>query len=332
MPSAIPRATFVMAPSGMKRSVRVAITAGIVIFLSLVSSVSFAAWSASSSKSASAGAGSVSLTTSTSAGAPTITALGPHTYASINQPVAAPITVRNTGNVELAVSNVSISSSGTLAGSLVSLKFWAGTSSICAATTPVVTTTLDGGTASLSPLNMIIPASSSAILCAATAFTGNMATNAGQSASATLAIRAGSGTSWIANDSQSVANRTFTQQVFQAVAPNAPTNIQCVNEDDKNLITISWSTPSGFTAPNGGYNVYFDGSYIGNTTSISTLVANRGNTGTNALTTYDGNNGNSANLGNLTVRAVSILGIESVDSTAVPVEPRNGQSGLSCAS
>lgn len=317
---------------GIKRSTQVSIAAGIVVFLSLVSGASFAAWTASSSKSATATAGAISLTTSTSGGSPTITALGPVTYTSTSQSVTRPITVRNTGNVDAALSSIDISGSGTLVGAQISVRFWAGSSTACTASTPAVTTTLASGTVALAALNSTVPGSGSSILCTSTTFMGSMANDAGKSITATFAIKAKAGDNWSATDASSNASRSFTQQVFQDTAPNAPGSIQCVDDSDRNQITVSWSTPSGFSTPNGGYNVYRDGQYLGNTAGTSTLVANRGNTGTDAILTYDGNNGNDGNTGNLTVRAVTSGGTESVDSAPVPLQPRNGQSGLSCAS
>ncbi|MGV8858022.1 hypothetical protein [Rhodoglobus sp.] len=302
---------------GMKRSTRMSLIAGVAVFLTLVSGVSFAAWTASSSKNATATAGAVSVTTAVASGAATITAFGPFTYTSTNQTVTKPITVRNTGSVEASVSSITITRSGTLAGNQIAVKFWAGTSAACAATTPVVSTTLSGGTVSLTTLNMTVASTGSAFLCASTSFTGSMTTQAGKSTSATFAVNTTAGTNWNATDSLAAASRTFAQVIFITTVPNAPTNTQCVNERDQNVITISWSTPSGFTTPNGGYNVYWQGSYLANTSSNSMGLQGSGVTG------------------NLTVRAVASDGTESADSANIPVEPRSynwwGQgSGLSC--
>lgn len=306
------------------------ITAGVVIFLSLASSVSFAAWTASSSKSASVSTGAVAVSTATSAGLATISALGPFTYTSSNQSVTKPITVRNTGSADASVSSIVIISTGTLAASEITTKFWAGASSACAANTPVVTTTLTSGTVALSTLNLAIAASSSAILCVSTTFTGNMSVLAGLSITASFTVRTSASTNWVADDALPAVSRTFTQLIFKPVAPNAPTSIQCVDDGDRNVITISWSTPSGFLLPNGGYSVYLDGVYLGNATSTSALVANRANTGTTAIMTNTDNSGNTGNTGNLTVRAVTLTGVESANSTAIPIQPRTGSSGISC--
>ncbi|WP_341952914.1 hypothetical protein [Salinibacterium sp. TMP30] len=298
---------------GMKRSTRMSMIAGVAVFLTLVSGVSFAAWTASSTKTATASAGAVAVTTATAAGAATITAFGPFTYTSSNQTVTKPITVRNTGTVEASVSTVAISRSGTLAGNQIAVKFWAGTSAACAATTPVVSSTLAGGTVSLATLNMTIAASGSATLCASTTFTGNMTTQAGRTTDATFAVNATAGTNWNATDSLAAASRTFTQNIFITTVPNAPTNAQCVNENNQNVITISWSTPSGFVTPNGGYNVYWNGSFIANTS-------------TNSM----GLQGSGVN-GSLTVRAVASDGTESADSANIPIQPRTWWgSGLAC--
>ncbi|GAA1207130.1 hypothetical protein [Rhodoglobus aureus] len=315
---------------GMKRSTRMSITAGIVIFLSLTSSIGFAAWTASSSKSATATAGAVAVSTATSGGLATIAALGPFTYTSTNQSVTKPVTVRNTGSVEASVSSIAITSIGTLAGSEITARFWAGTSSACAATTPTITTTLGSGTVSLSTLNLTIAASNSAVLCVSTTFTGNMTTLAGQSISSSFTVRTSASANWVADDLLPSASRTFTQLIFKPIAPNQPLNILCVDNHDKSMITISWSTPSGFPVLNGGYNVYLEGVYLGNTTSASTLVSNRANTGTNAILTDQSNSASGGNTGNLTVRAVTLTGTESVDSAVIPIQPRSGNSGLSC--
>ncbi|MGV8913147.1 MAG: hypothetical protein ACOH14_11105 [Rhodoglobus sp.] len=303
--------------AAMKHSTRMSLIAGVAVFLTLVSGVSFAAWTASSSKTATATAGAVAVTTATTAGAATITSFGPFTYTSTNQTVTKPITVRNTGTVEASVSSITITRSGTLAGNQIAVKFWAGTSAACAVTTPVVSATLSGGTVSLTTLNMTVASTASAFLCASTSFTGNMTTQAGKSTSATFAVNTTAGTNWNATDSSAAASRTFVQDVFITTVPNAPTSTQCVNESNQNVITISWSTPSGFVTPNGGYNVYWQGSYLANTSSNSMGLQGSGVTG------------------NLTVRAVASDGTESADSANIPVEPRSynwwGQgSGLSC--
>ena len=317
---------------GMKRSTRMAITVGVVIFLSLVSSISFAAWTASSSKNATVSIGKVAVTTGTTGGANTISALGPHTYSAVSPPVLKPITVRNTGSVRATVSSIAILRTGTLGDNQVSVTFWAGSSSACTASAPAVTQLIINNTSiDLSSLNMTIPATGSAILCASTTFTGSLATQAGRTMNVEFALTSRAGTQWVAADSMAVAARSFTQSIFIDVAPNAPTVVQCVDTIDNNVITISWSTPNGFLAPNGGYNVYLDGVYLGNTPNTSTLVANRANSGTNAILTSDANSASGGNTGNLTVRAVTLTGTESANSAPIPIKPRNGNSGLSCA-
>ncbi|MBH0053250.1 hypothetical protein I6E74_03590 [Salinibacterium sp. SWN139] len=297
---------------GMKRSTRMSIIAGVAVFLTLVSGVSFAAWTASSAKTATATTGAVSLTTSTTAGAATITALGPYTYTATNGSVTKPITVRNTGSVEASITSVTITRSGTLAGNQVAVKFWVGTSSACAATTPVVSSTLNGGTVSLSTLNLTLASTGSAILCTSTTFTGSMTTQAGKTTTATFAVNSSAGTNWNTTDSTTAASRSFTQDIFESKAPNAPTATQCVNQNSYTAITISWSTPSGFTTPNGGYNVYYNGGFVANTSGNSMGLSSSGATG------------------DLTVRAVAADGTESVDSATIPVEPRFFNYGLSC--
>lgn len=317
----------------MKRSTRMSLIAGVAVFLSLVSGVSFAAWTASSSKNATATTGSVAVATGTSAGASTFSTLGSSPYTSTNQTFTKAIVVRNTGSVATTLKDltISIGSSNTLTGSLVTLKLWVGSSTACAASTPVVSTPLSAGTVSLGGLPTLIPASSSAILCASTTFTGNMTTDAGKSLTVTLAVRTNAGTFWIAADSQTSANRTFTQTVYKAVVPNAPVAISCVDDqNDRNLIQLSWTAPSGFTTPNGGYEVYLDGVSIGNTANTTTLISNKGTNGSNAMLTDTGNGASGGNSGSLTVRAVSADGTLSANSAAIPLKPRSGQAGISC--
>ncbi|MGV8852216.1 MAG: hypothetical protein ACOH1M_06585 [Rhodoglobus sp.] len=298
---------------GMKRSTRISMIAGVTVFLTLVSGVSFAAWTASSTKNATATSGAVAVTTATAGGAATISALGPFTYTATNQTVTKPITVRNTGTVNASLKSIAITRSGTLDGNQIAVKFWVGTSTACAAATPVVSTTLSGGTVSLSSLNLIIAASGSAFLCASTTFTGSMATQAGKSTSVTFAVNTTAGTNWNAIDSLAAASRTFTQNI--TAAPNAPTNTQCFNSSNENVITISWSAPSGFVTPNGGYNIYWNGSYLANTSNLSIGLQSSG-----------------GDTGNLTVRALASSGAESVDSANIPVEPRTSSgSGLACS-
>ena len=307
------------------------ITAALVIFLSLTSSIGFAAWTASTTKTATATAGTIAVSTAPSGGTGTITALGPFTYTSTAKTVTKPITVRNTGTVEATLSSITMSRTGSLPGSQIDVKFWAGTSSACASATPTVSNTLDvTAPVSLTSLGITIAASGSATLCASTTFTGSMTTYAGQTTTAVFAVNTIAGTLWTATDSLAPSSRTFTQDVYIVVAPNAPTGAACTPNADKNLITISWNAPSGFAVPNGGYNVYWNGTSIGNVTSTSTLVANKGNTGTDALMTDTGNSSSGANTGSLTVRAVASNGLESVDSAAIPIKPENGNSGIAC--
>lgn len=296
----------------MKRSTRLSVIAGAAVFLTLVSGVSFAAWSASSAKTATATTGAVALTTATTGGAATITALGPFTYTATNQTVTKPITVRNTGSVSASVTSVTISRTGSLGGGQVAVKFWVGTSAACAATTPVVSSTLNGGTVSLTTLNMNLSSTGSAILCASTTFTGNMTSQAGKTTTATFAVNASAGTNWNTTDSLAAGSRSFTQEIFQSTAPNAPTATQCVNQSSYNEIKISWTTPSGFSTPNGGYNVYYNGAFVANASGNSINLTGSGATG------------------NLTVRAVATDGTESVDSAVIPVEPRFFGYGLAC--
>lgn len=300
---------------GMKRSTRMSMIAGVAVFLALVSGVSFAAWTTSASKSATVTAGSMGLSTATSAGAATITAFGPYTYTSTNETVTKPITVRNTGTVAASLTSVEISRSGNLGGGQVAVKFWVGSNAACAVSTPVVSTNLNGGTVSLSTLNMTIAASGSAILCASTTFTGNMTNQAGKTTDATFGLNSSAGANWNATDALAAASRTFTQDIFITTVPNAPTGTTCVNDSSYTSITVSWNTPAGFTAPNGGYNVYFNDGLVRNVSANSAqLSSNNGPTG------------------NVTIRAVAANGTESVNSQNVPIEPRYfGYFGLSCA-
>ncbi|WP_210403776.1 hypothetical protein [Salinibacterium sp. UTAS2018] len=301
----------------MKSSTRISFIAGFVVFLSLVSGVSFAAWSASSTQTATASAGAVALTTATASGASTISALGPHTYTASNQSLTKAITVRNTGTVEATVSTIAITRSGTLGGDQIAVKFWVGTNSSCAATTPVVSATLAGGTVSLSTLKMKLASTGSAILCTSTTFTGSLVSQAGKTTTATFAINSSAGTNWNATDVVAEAGRSFTQSIFQTKAPNAPTGTMCVNERSDYTVTVSWNAPAGFTTPNGGYNVYYDGSLIGNSTTTTASIT-----------------GN-ATWADITIRAVASDGTMSVDSADIPVRPRgyeyrSGYYGIAC--
>lgn len=316
---------------GMKRSTRLSLIAGVAVFLTLVSGVSFAAWTASSTKGATASAGAVAVTTATTAGAASITTLGPHTYTAANQALTKPITVRNTGSVAATVDSIVIAPTGTLSGDKIDVTFWVPSGSSCSTPASAVSTTLSAGTVSLSSLNMSVAASTSAVLCVSTTFTGSMAADAGESITATFALSTRAGTNWSATDVLSAANRSFTQEIFQSTTPDAPSAIQCTNDtSDNSKIYLSWAAPSGFVTPNNGYEVYWNGTSIGTTTNTNVYVINHGTPGTNTLVT-DGNGGNSTgNTGYLTVRAVTSDGTESADSVQIPIQKRQGNSGLAC--
>ncbi|MBH0008425.1 hypothetical protein [Salinibacterium sp. SWN1162] len=297
----------------MKSSTRISFIAGFVVFLSLVSGVSFAAWSASSTQTATASAGAVALTTATASGVSTISALGPHTYTASNQSLTKAITVRNTGTVEATVSTIAITRSGTLGGDQIAVKFWVGTNSSCAATTPVVSTTLAGGTVSLSTLNMKLASTGSAILCTSTTFTGSLVSQAGKTTTATFAVNSSAGTNWNATDVVAEAGRSFTQSVAVNSAPKAPSAIRCETHNNQKIAIVSWTAPTGFDSPNGGYKIYFNGVLNRTTTDTSVELAEHG---VNA---------------EVTVRAVALDGSESVDSAAVAIVSTNkGNGGSVC--
>ncbi|QYH35312.1 hypothetical protein [Salinibacterium sp. M195] len=296
----------------MRKLASFSITVGIVVFLCLTSSVSYAAWTASSTRTATATTGAVALSTSTSSGAATITALGPHTYTATNETVKKPITVRNTGSVAATVSSIAISRTGTLGDNQITVKFWAGTSSSCAATTPIVSTALNVGSVSLSSLNMTIAASGSAILCASTTFDGDVLAQAGRSANVTFQLKSSAGTNWIASDSLDSNDRSFTQSIVLKVAPNEPRNVECSNNGFSG-VTVEWSTPTGFVTPNGGYRVYFNGAYVTSTSNKWIDLYSDGD-----------------DTGDVTIRAVALDGTESADSDPIPLTPQNKNGGLRC--
>ncbi|WP_141629957.1 fibronectin type III domain-containing protein [Salinibacterium sp. PAMC 21357] len=299
----------------MKRSTLVSITAGAVIFLSLVSSISYASWTASSSKTATATAGTVAMTTVTSGGTASVASLGPFTYNSTNSSTSRPITVRNTGSVAASVRNVSIETTGSLSGAFVAVKFWAATGSTCAAAPSTsafaVTTSLSDGTVSLAGLNMVVPVAGSSTICASTTFTESLTTQAGTSLSSTFVVRTLAGTSWVANDAATVSNRTFTQSIAQSTVPNAPMAISC-SDVSKNQVVITWQAPGGFATPNGGYNIYFDGTLDSNTSNTSTTVEGK-------WLSID-----------VTIRAVAANGTESVDSSIIQIRQSGHGNGISC--
>jgi archaellum component FlaF (FlaF/FlaG flagellin family) len=315
---------------GMKRSTRISVIAGVAVFLTLVSGVSFAAWTASSTKTATASAGTIAVTTATSGGAATITALGPYTYTAANQTITKPITVRNTGSVAATLSQITITRSGTLAGDKVDLKFWVGSSSACAASSAVVSAKLSDASVSFTSQFLTIPASSSAILCASTTFNGSMTTEAGTTSTATFALRTAAGSNWVADDVLSSANRTFTQQIDKPSTP--PTAATCTpSNSNGEPITISWTAPAGFTV---GYRLYWNGSRLNETafTGTSVQVLNQAATAPTLATDPSKTGNGGSNTGYLTVRAVASNGFESVDSAQIPITPRQGNAGIQCGS
>ncbi|MEV8253100.1 hypothetical protein AB0O95_03945 [Rhodoglobus sp. NPDC076762] len=308
---------------GMRRSTRSAIIAGIAVFLTLVSGVSFAAWNTSSATSATAATGAVALTSATTSGGSTITALGSHTYTATNQTVTKPLTVRNTGTVDASILSVAISRTGTLAGDQVAVKLWVGKNATCAASNPVVSSTLAGGTISLSALNVNLAAGGSAIICASTSFTGSMTTQAGKTTTATFAINSSAGTNWIATDSMTPASRSFTQDVAAAPKLAAPTNMQCTTRSVYwgawYESQISWTAPT-ISSGSLSYEVYFDNgtgpTLLGTTSATSVTI-------TRALISGDGD---------ITVRATLNASTQSAASTPVAVQLANGwySTGVAC--
>lgn len=298
---------------GMGRSTRISVTAGVVIFLSLISTVSFAAWTTSATKTASVTSGSIAVSTANSSGTATIPSLGAVTYTSSNRTVTRPITVHNTGSVVASVASVAITRTGALPGADIAVKLWAGSNSACAVTSPVISTTLIEGTLPLNTLNMTIPPGGSALLCVSTTFTGDISKQAGKSATAIVVLRTSASTHWFADDSQSKANRTFTQLVY---AVNPPTNVRC-EELKKDKVDISWTTPASFTTPNNGYNIYFDGILEESTAGTTIEIHDKNKKGLSWL---------------VTIRAVDSNGVESADSQAISIEPGNKDKGISCGS
>jgi hypothetical protein len=198
----------------LKRSTRISITAGIVVFLSLTSNIGFAAWTTVGTKTATATAGVLSVTTSS-----TLTALTSEILEASYPTLTKPITVNNTGTVAATLSGIEIvrQASSTLAGDLITVKFWAGTNGVCGTVTDAATATLSNGNYSLSGLKITIPVSGAATLCASTTFNGDidsLRVQQSKSITAELKIKAvAKDTPWEAIDSESDANRQFTQTV-----------------------------------------------------------------------------------------------------------------------
>ncbi|EPR76414.1 hypothetical protein ADILRU_1179 [Leifsonia rubra CMS 76R] len=296
------------------------IVSGVVVFLSLTSSIGFAAWTASSTKTATVSAGTIAVSTATSDGAATITSLG-HTYTTTSRTIVKPITIRNTGSVVATVSGVAIAATSTssLPGEQIAVEFWAGTSETCATAAPTVSTTLGAGNVSLRNLTMVIPVNGSALLCTSTKFPGNIAAQAGKKITASFEITTTAGSNWNATDVVPINNRSFTQEIFEKPAPNAPTMLVCEDQKSNKKVEISWTAPAGFTTPNDGYNIYYDGVLETNTAETTVEIKEKKPVRMN-----------------ITIRAVDANGIESVDSIIVQIEPRktdgNGkEKGISCA-
>lgn len=248
---------------GMKASTRMSMIAGVVVFLTLISGVSFAAWTATSTKTATATTGAVSIATGATKAATTSTIadLGPVTYEATNQSVVKPITVWNTGSVAATLNSVTISrplgSSNTLSGQDIAVKFWVGEDASCTAPTSVTSTNLAAGTVTLSAPQPTIAAGSSIILCASTTFTGSL-NNEVRSISTELLLNASASANWKASDALAVPSRTFTQTVQQIPQLTSP-NIQCSDTrpgGGRYQSTISWTPPTN--APVGvSYTVTF---------------------------------------------------------------------------
>jgi hypothetical protein len=212
----------------------------LAVMLTLSSTVSFAAWTATGQASTSAANGTVGITSNASIGS----ALG-FTYAATNLTKIGAITLTNTGTVPLEIRNVVIaaqSAATNVPPSQVGISIWAPSSSACGTLVPG--TVLASGTLASASLTLssaqTVATTTPRTLCVATTLNGGIQTLAGKTVEALLTFHAGvaGNSTWVASDP---SNRTFTQQV-----PVTAPVVSCRSNSGSTYgFELSWSGTTG---------------------------------------------------------------------------------------
>lgn len=248
---------------------RLAVAVAAAVMLTLTSTVTHAAWTASTSASGNASTGTIALTSSGISGLA-------FTYPSVDSTTIVPISLSNSGSVALPLTSASISTTGTLSASNVTLTLWQRTGTTCpasipGATTSKATTGLGAGSLALPTGFASVPAGGSVNFCAATTLTGPLADTAGRQITATLTFSGQVGAAWTAIDTS--AGRTFTQSVAGLAAPRI---VDCIAGKrstwiyDYDTARIIWTSVPGATS----YRLYRNGVAIGSPITGTELIAN----------------------------------------------------------
>jgi len=230
--------------TGMRMRTRVAAVAGVVSFLVLAGTgAGYAYWTASSAVQATAQSTNAAVALTASSALTT-------TYTSSSTgPVIGALTLSNTGGAPLALALTASNTNAGLSGA-ISLRLWLQSGGSCGTTVP--TSGVTSGTLAAPPA---LPAGAtnanagaSAVVCAATAFTGTYATYAGQSTTVTFTLTGSVGTNW---------RPTATVGITQSLAANSL--LTCTPQAGNLPSPWSWWLDIGFASvPRNGdaYQLY----------------------------------------------------------------------------
>jgi hypothetical protein len=199
---------------GVRLRTRVAAIAGVTAFLVLAGTgAGYAYWTASSTVQASAQSTNAAVSLAASSALTTT-----YTNASTG-PVIGPLTISNTGGAPLGLALTASSTNSGLSGA-ISLRLWLQSGGSCGAAVPSsgVTTGTLAAPPALPAGATNANAGASVVVCAATAFTGNYASYAGQSAIVTFTVTGSVGANW-----RPTATAAITQSLAQ------PSAVSCTN-------------------------------------------------------------------------------------------------------
>ncbi|QEE61573.1 hypothetical protein FVA74_08270 [Salinibacterium sp. dk2585] len=258
---------------------RTTIAIALALILAMGSTVSFAAWRATTTASSAASNGTITLASS---GIPNLA----HTYTSVESSKIVPVTLSNSGSVALPLTSVAIATTGALPAANVTLTVWARSGSTCPASIPAAPTVKASASLSASILSLpaglgTVPAAGSVVLCVATTLTGTLGEVAGLSLTPTLTFSGRVGDNWTATDPSTT--RSFTQNVAGLAAPRI---VDCINGTRWTLLytydtaRIVWTAVPGATS----YRLYRNGAAIGSAITGTEFTAN----GSTAVITQGG--------------------------------------------
>ncbi|WP_403024177.1 hypothetical protein [Salinibacterium sp. GXW1014] len=258
---------------------RTTIAIALALILAMGSTVSFAAWSASTTASSVAANGTIALASSG------ISSLG-HTYTNVDTSKIVPVTLSNSGSVALPLTSVAIATTGALPAGNVTLTVWASSGNTCPTSIPAAPTVKASAALSAPALSLpagfvSVPASGSVVLCVATTLTGTLGEAAGLSLTPTLTFSGRVGDNWSATDASTT--RSFTQNVAGLAAPRI---VDCISGTRWTIFytydtaRIVWTAVPGATS----YRLYRNGVAIGSAITGTEFTAN----GSTAVITQGG--------------------------------------------